>query len=119
MKKTVLFLIFLIVAGTLSYFGGYYFYVTEHPKTEYTEPIQLQKAVLTEMDDSEIKEQEYYYAKIEQEQLMIYKMPDEIVYDSVESSSLQMGGEVRTQLLEGIRFESLTEVFEFLENAMS
>ena len=119
MRKTILFLVFLIAAGTLSYFGGYYFYVTEHPKVEYSEPIQLQKAILTENNLSEMKEQEYYYAKLEQNLLMIYKMPDEIIYDCVEASNLQIGGTERERLLEGVRFETLTEVFEFLENAMS
>lgn len=119
MKKTVLFIVFLIFAGTLSYFGGYYLYVTENPKAEIPEQITVQKAV--QLSDMQVddEEQEYYFAKIEQNMLMIYKMPDATLYDSVEVSSLHVQGVEEAQLLEGMRFDSLTEVFEFLENAMS
>ncbi len=119
MKKTVLFIIFLIFAGTLSYFGGYYLYVSENPKTEITEQITVQKAVQLSDTVVSAEEQEYYFAKIEQDMLMIYKMPDATLYDSVEVSSLHVQGMEESQLLEGMRFDTLTEVFEFLENAMS
>ena len=50
---------------------------------------------------------------------MIYKMPEEILYDSVELSSLGLYENEKAQLLEGMVFGDLKEVFEFLENSMS
>lgn len=118
MKKTVLFIIGLIFAGTLSYFGGYYLYVTQNPKIELTEQVTVQNAVpLSSVKMPE--EQDYYFAKLEQDMLRIYKMPDAVVYDSVRASSLHMSGMDEELLLAGMRFETLEEVFEFLESAMS
>lgn len=119
MKKTMLFVISLIAAGTLAYFGGYYFYISEKPKAEFVEQISLQRSVLQSETEQRNSIPEYYIAKIEQDMLMIYKMPEETLYDSVETSSLNFHGTEETQLIEGISFESLTEVFEFLENSMS
>ena len=119
MRKTILFVIGLIAVGMLAYFGGYYFYVSENPETEYTEQITLQKSVLQPDTKKENDIQEYYLAKIEQDLLNIYKMPEQTLYDSVETSSLNFHGTEETRLKEGISFESLTEVFEFLENSMS
>lgn len=119
MKRMILFVLGLIAAGTLAYFGGYYLYTSENPKTEITEPISLQRAVQISDTENITERQEYYVAKIEQDMLMIYKMPEETLYDSVEMSSLFFQERENAQLVEGIVFEDLTEVFEFLENSMS
>jgi len=119
MRKTVLFVIGLIAVGSLAYYGAYHFYLTEHPKMEYVEQIPLQRSVIQPETGQESNLPEYYLAKIEQDMLMIYKMPEETLYDSVETSSLNFHGTEETQLMNGISFESLKEVFEFLENSMS
>lgn len=119
MKKTFFLIIGLIFAGTLAYFGGYYVYTSENPKTEILEPMALQKAVpLSEGSNLQISE-EYYIAKIEQDMLLIYKMPEQTLYDSVELNSLHFVGTEEQELAKGMFFENLTEVFEFLENSMS
>lgn len=119
MKKTFLFVIGIIAVGMLAYFGGYYFYISENPKMEFPEQISLQRSIL-QSDTEQINDiPEYYIAKIEQDMLMIYKMPGETLYDSVETSSLNFHGTEEAQLMEGLSFDSLTEVFEFLENSMS
>lgn len=118
MKKTVVFMIFLLFAGTLAYFGGYYLYVTNHPQTEFSEPVTVQKQVT--LDNTVTKEeQEYYFAKLEQDMLTIYRMPEAVEYDSIKASSLHTSGMDESRLLEGMRFETIEEVFEFLESAMS
>lgn len=119
MKKTFVALGVLIVLGTFAYFGGYYLYMSENPKTETAEQISLQRAMQMSDTDSTVEQQEYYIVKIEQEMLMVYKMPEEILYDSVETSSLHFQEKEQSQLSEGIVFPNLTEVFEFLENSMS
>lgn len=119
MKKTMLFVIGLIAVGSLAYFGAYHFYLSERPETEYVEQIPLQRSVSPAETGQENNLPEYYVAKIEQDMLMIYKMPEETLYDSVETSSLNFHGTEETQLMNGISFESLKEVFEFLENSMS
>lgn len=118
MKKKILFLIFLITAGSLAYYGGYHVYKANRPKAELIEPENLQKAVqLKDSDDRKIEE--YYVGIIEEDQLMIYKMPEDSVYDSIRVSTLNFYGEEEEKLMEGMVFEDLTEVFEFLENSMS
>lgn len=119
MKKTFVFLIGLVMAGTLAYFGGYYFYISDNPKTEFVEPMTLQRAVQLSDTDLSTDSEEYYIAKIEQDMLMIYQMPGKILYDSVEISSLHFTEKEQPRLLEGMIFQNLTEVFEFLENSMS
>lgn len=118
MKKTILFVILLLFGGTLAYFGGYYLYVTENPKTELAEPLTVQKAAPQESSTA-MEQQEYYFAKLEEDTLMIYRMPDAVVYDSVKASGLHTSATEEARLLEGIRFATLEEVFEFLESAMS
>ncbi len=119
MRKKILFIICVLVAGVFAYYGGYYMYITQRPKVEIEMPATLQRGIA----DNHIKqtgyEQEYYVAKIEQEMLVIYKMPDESIYDSLKTSNLQFQEKDYMLLKEGISFESLTEVFEFLESCMS
>ncbi len=118
MKKKILFLIGLIIAGTFAYYGGYHVYQINRPKVEIIEPESLQRAVQTSEKEQMILK-EYYVGKIEQDLLMIYKMPEETVYDSVKLNSLHFYEEEKQQLLDGMVFQNLTEVFEFLENSMS
>lgn len=119
MKKVILFIISLAVVGTLAYFGGYYLYVSENPRKEPVEQITLQRSALQQNFPKEETVSEYYLAKIEQDMLMIYKMPEETIYDSVKTSSLNFHGAEEAELLKGISFKSLPEVFEFLESTMS
>lgn len=118
MKRTVLFVIGLIIAGTLAYFSGYYAYKAGHPETELLDAESVQKAIQTSEKQENVSG-EYYVGKIEQNLLVIYKMPEEILYDSVELSSLGLYENEKAQLLEGMVFGDLKEVFEFLENSMS
>ena len=45
MKRTVLFVIGLIIAGALAYFSGYYAYKVSHPETELLDAESVQKAI--------------------------------------------------------------------------
>ena len=118
MKKKILYVIFLIVAGTFAYYGGYHAYTSNRPKVQLIEPERLQKAMPTkDYYNSDIRE--YYVGKIEKDHLLIYKMPEDSVYDSIRLSTLNFYGEEEEKLMEGMIFEDLTEVFEFLENSMS
>ncbi len=119
MRKVVLFFIGMIALGTLSFFGAYAFYLSEYLEMEYVEQIPVQRSVLKSDIGQESELPEYYVAKIEQDLLVIYKMPEETLYDSVETSSLNFHGTEEAELMNGITFESLKEVFEFLENSMS
>ena len=71
------------------------------------------------MESDQTCVEEHYIAKIEQNMLVIYKLPEEIIYDSVKLSTLQLTDSEYTALSNGIDFYSLTEVFGFLENSMS
>ena len=119
MRRKILFVIGLLIAGTSAYYGGYYLYTSQRPKIEIEMPATLQRGIT----DNDVKqtgyEQEYYIAKIEQEMLLIYKMPEESIYDSLKISNLQFQEKDYLHLKKGIVFHSLTEVFEFLESCMS
>ena len=119
MKRTVFFVIGLILAGTLAYFTGYYVYTSVNMKTEGPETIALQKAVTLSGEKLLSEPEEYYMAKIEQDMLMIYQMPGESLYDSVKLNGLYFSEKEKSRLTEGMVFYNLTEVFEFLENSMS
>ena len=118
MKRTVLFVISLILLGTFAYFGGYYVYKMNRPKVELLETESVQRAVQMS-DTAQMVSEEYYIGIIEQNLLAIYKMPEEILYDTVEVKSLRFYGNEEAELAKGKIFENLTEVFEFLENSMS
>lgn len=120
MRKKIFFLIFLILIGTLSYFGGYYLYVSENPKERVREQNLMKSGMQTDsISLPDQVQQDFYFAQIEQEMLMIYRMPDGKLYDSVELSSLHVPESELLQLMEGVRFENLRSVFEYLENSMS
>ena len=46
-------------------------------------------------------------------------MPEEVLYETVKLESLHLSEKEEEALSEGIFFQTLTEVFEFLENSMS
>ena len=118
MKRTVLFIISLIIAGTFAYYAGYYVYKMNRPKVQFLETENVQRAVQISENKQMISD-DYYIGIIEQDLLAIYKMPEEILYDSIEVDSLQFYGNEKKQLTEGMIFKNLTEVYEFLENSMS
>ena len=118
MKRTVLFIISLIIAGMFAYYAGYYVYKMNHPEMEFLETESVQRAVQLP-ENKQMVSDEYYIGIIEQNMLAIYKMPEEILYDSIDVESLQFYGNEKKQLTEGMIFGNLTEVFEFLENSMS
>ena len=119
MRKKILFFAGLLIAGTVAYYSGYYIYTSQRPKIDIEMPMILQRG--TTENDVELADysEEYYMAKIEQEMLLIYKMPEECVYDSLKTSNLQFQEKDYLQLEEGMIFHSLAEVFEFLESCMS
>lgn len=118
MRKTIFITSGIVLAGILSYFGGYYYYTSVNSQTKQINPISVQRTVqFMESDFEETEEQ--YHAKIEQDMLIIYKIPENVVYDSVKLSTLHLIDSESTALLNGINFDSLMEVFEFLENSMS
>lgn len=107
MKKTAVYAAALIVIGVLSYFIGYYITV---PKT-------APESILSEREKNPA--QEHYIAKIERDMLFIYEMPENTIYDSMNTESMNFQTGELPALLDGIVFESLTEVYEFLESSMS
>lgn len=119
MRRKLLFLLGLILLGTASYYSAYRLYVGGHPKVVLEEPMTLLKSKGTEQEVQKGNEQEYYLAKIEQEMLLVYKMPEKSIYDSMNADSLQFQEKDFLQLENGMVFEDLKEVFEFLESCMS
>ena len=119
MKRKIGFLILLILAGALSYYGAYELYGMYHPKVEMPETFSLQRAPAAENLSIKNEDIRYYWGIIEQDQVLIYQMPEQTLYDSVKLSSLQLQNEEKGQLMKGKLFPTLTEVFEFLENSMS
>jgi hypothetical protein len=118
MKRTVLFIISLIIAGMFAYYAGYYVYKMNRPEVKFLETESVQRAVQLP-ENKQMVSDEYYIGIIEQNMLAIYKMPEEILYDSIDVESLQFYGNEKKQLTEGMIFKNLTEVYEFLENSMS
>lgn len=119
MKKTILFLIGLILAGTAAYFIGYFAYVSDNSEVESQEHVIVQKALYHSEKKFKSEEIEQYYVKIEQDTLKIYKMPEKILYESIALSSLHLSEKEKKHLKEGIILQDLKEVYEFLENSMS
>lgn len=119
MKKKIWFMIGLLFAGILAYWGGYYGYQTGHPKTEVSEPLIVQKSIQIPENEGVFSPEEYYIAKKEQDMLMIYKMPEDVLYESIAINSLHITEADEEGLRAGMIFSNLPEVFEFLENSMS
>ena len=116
MRKALLYMIGLIMAGIISYYIGYQFYETNRSQMEFKEQQFLQKG---SSKDTSYVEDSYYLMKIEEEKLIIYLMPAKDVYDSLKISGLQLLDSDRAALEHGKRFEDLIEVFAFLESCMS
>lgn len=102
-----------------NYYTSPTLYTSQRPKIEIEMPAALQRGIANNDIKQTGYEQEYYIAKIEQEMLLIYKMPEESIYDSLKISNLQFQEKDYLQLKNGIVFQSLAEVFEFLESCMS
>lgn len=119
MKKVIFFLIGVIVAGALAYFTAYELYTSEKHSADIPMHVTLQKASPMIKNDMKTPYHEFYLAKIEEKMLVIYKMPEKEIYDSVKLSSLHFGMNEHKELSKGIVFQDLKEVFEFLENSMS
>ena len=119
MRKVIFFLIGIILAGTLAYFTAYEIYTSENHKADIPESVTLQRAAPKIKNNQPLSVQEYYLARIEEEMLVIYQMPEEQVYDSVKLSSLYFTMQDQKELSKGIIFQDLRQLFEFLENSMS
>lgn len=119
MRRKLLFLLGLILLGTASYYGAYQLYVGSHPKAVIEEPMTLLKSKDIKQKVQAENEREYYLARIEKEMLLVYKMPEESIYDSMNADGLQFQEKDFLQLEKGMVFEDLTEVLEFLESCMS
>ena len=115
-KRTVYVLILLVLLCVLAYLGGYYL-MDDKLQTELEEVVIQRKILLDEAGDD--VQSEYYIARLEGVALHIYKMPENKVYDSVQINSLHLSEDEVEQLRNGIVFQNLKEVFEFLENSMS
>lgn len=119
MRKVILFTAALAVAGVLAYYGGYYLYVTNRPKTVLEEPEMIPNGLLISGSSLQSTEARYYIAKIENGMLNIYDMPEKILYDSISLQHLQLQVKDYRELETGKKFAGLLEVFEFLESCMS
>lgn len=115
-KRTIYMLIVFVILCVLAYFAGYHF-MYDKSETQ-LEDVVIQKNLLVNESESEAHS-EYYIARMEDEMLHIYKMPDHMIYDSVKIKSIHLSEEEMEKLEKGIIFLNLIEVFEFLENSMS
>ena len=116
-KKTVLIVLGMIVFGYLAYLTGYYF-MYQNAQASRQRNFEQRNVSLTGQA-VELKSNEYYFVRIENKMLNIYKMPENILYDSINLISIHRLKEERELLNTGMTFEYLTEVFEFLESSMS
>ena len=116
MRKALLFFLCLMVAGIVSFYAGYHLYQSGGSKAEIEEQPLIGHGTGS---DAEPSKTPYYLLKIEGDQLMVYEMPEKILYDSVKTESLVLQEKDVPGLLEGQEYLELTEVFEFLENCMS
>lgn len=119
MKEKIMFTIGMIAACILAYFSGYYGYLSHSLKTEFIEPLSVQHSIQLGQDAATEVLKEYYIGKIEQDVLLIYKMPEQILYESVNMDTLHVTETEKEGFIKGKIFADLSEVFEFLENSMS
>lgn len=118
MKKSVSFALLLIFLCFAAYFGGYRMAASRAEKMRQAEKNYLHQTVRN-VEMTEKVPGEHYVAKIEQETLFIYEMPEHTVYDFMEIKTLHFPENERAELKKGLVFETLAEVYEFLENSMS
>ena len=116
MRKALLYVAGLMIAGVASYYGGYYLYQSNRPQVEIEEQQIVGRGI---SQKSEPKEESYYLLKIEKNQLIIYKMPEMEPYDSLKIENLWLQEKDVEILQNGMIFTNLSEVFEFLESCMS
>ena len=116
MRKPLLFMIAIAVAGVISYYVGYQLYVQNRPQIEANEYHLLQKNI--DQVSLPYKDDSHYLLKIHKEHLIIYKMPEGNDYDSLNLYNLQLDESERMKLKDGKRFHDLVEVYEYLENCM-
>lgn len=119
MKKLIYYMIFLIAGGILAYFIAYYSYMEKLSKPEVLQSVVLQETVPFNDKNLLMKTDNYYLVKIEKDSLIVYTMPEEQIYDSIKLSSLYISENEYEELYNGLVFEHLNEVLEFLENSMS
>ena len=117
-RRTIFLMIGIVFAGFLSYLGGYTL-VKDDVQMKMVEPVSVQRSLLRNGSDADYFQKEYYVVWLEKQMLHIYKMPENVIYDSVKLSTLQISEEEKIMLREGVTFETLTDVFGFLENSMS
>lgn len=118
MKKAAIILGTLLLISVLAYWGGYHLVVSKTPEAQPEKEEILKK----EFPVQEMPKETFgghYVAKIEEEMLFIYEMPENTVYDSMRTESMHFPAGELPALREGIVFQSLPEVYEFLENSMS
>ena len=118
MRRKFAYIAGLIVAGVLSYYSGYYFYINSRTGMVSDESERIQRGGIENLQMIN-ETNEYYIAKIENNMLVIYQMPQEDIYDSLRIEQLQFQNKDYPELYDGKRFDSLREVFEFLESCMS
>ena len=118
MRKKFTYIAGLIFAGVLSYYSGYYFYINSRTGFLEHEYESVQRGNTENLQLVNVAK-EYYIAKIENNLLVIYQMPQKIIYDSLRTEQLQFQEKDYQELYEGMRFDSLGELFEFLESCMS
>ena len=114
MKKSLVF-IGIVIAGGLAYWSGYQYVDSKDQPI----PFVSGERELWPVKNKNYVENRFYILKIDGDMLSVYQMPSERLYDSVKLSTLHLEEEEYTELFQGIKFETLTEVFEFLENSMS
>lgn len=118
MRKKFAYIAGLMIAGVLSYYSGYYFYINSRTGMSAHRYERVQQGNIENLQMIN-ETQDYYIAKIEKNLLVIYQMPQEIIYDSLRTEQLQFQKKDYQELYDGMRFDSLGELFEFLENCMS
>lgn len=117
MRRKIIFAPYFLLC-VLAGFGGYYVAMPSESKQPLSnETLHLR---LPSDDTKKIRDvKEHYIARIEENTLFIYKMPEYTVYDLLEKESLHFADGELKALHEGIVFATLPEVYEFLENGMS
>lgn len=118
MRKSILITSCILLAGILSYFSGYFYYTSVNSHTKMVNPVSVQKSAQL-VENDQISDKDHYFAIIEQDMLVIYKIPENEIYDSVKLSTLQLTKSEKAALVNGIDFKNIAEVFEFLESSMS
>lgn len=117
MKRKVIIAAAFFAVCLLSAFAGYRAAVSKKPPEL---PQQTEKTVSGAAKEDEAEKKEpHYLAKIEDGQLLIYELPENRIYESMKAEALNFPEQQLPELYRGIFFDTLPEVYEFLENCMS